>query len=102
MDGKVGSVVRVISMSRVTRAEALPIVSSTGMCHGNEFVLRHFTLKLLMQKASFTFIMSIQFIPCFMALAGHDNNPKAFRTAMSNMEPSIKPRPWKSFICIYT
>ena len=32
--------------------EALPIVSSTGMCRGNAPVLSHFTLSLPMQKAS--------------------------------------------------
>ncbi len=39
--------------------------NSTGVCRRNAPVLRHFTLNLPMQKASFPFIMPANFTPCF-------------------------------------
>ena len=80
---------------------ALPMLNSTGMWRGYDPVLSHFTLKLPMQKASFTFILPTTCIPYFMAMTVHDNSSKYFCKAMPKTDLSIKSRPWQSIMCIY-
>ena len=58
------------------------IVSSAGTWNGKAPVLSHFTFKLGMQKASFTFKMPTKFIPYFMAMVVSDNISISFCKAM--------------------
>ncbi len=81
--------------------EKFPTVSSTGVYRENTPILSHFTLNLLMQNATFTFIMPTKFIPGVMPMTFHNNSSNISCKAMPKTDPSIQFRPWKSIICIY-